>query len=307
MSFWELCSQQIVLFILMLIGLILTRRKVITEEGTRVLTDLCIQVIIPCNIIKSFMIEFSTQVLVSCGLLFVIALAMQLIGLLLNKFLFNRFPPQQKKILQYCSIISNGGFLGTPVAEGIYGDTGLMYASVFLIPMRIMMWSAGTGYFVAGGTDRRKVIKNVLTHPCLVGVYIGLILMITQLQLPSVIEKPIRLIGNCNSAITMFVIGTILAKMEAGKLFDRTSLLLSLYRLVILPGIALLLCLLLKTDPTASGVSVVMTGMPAAAMTAVFAARYGSDAEFATKCVVLSTLLSMITIPLWVYAVQAIL
>ena len=307
MSFWDLCSQQAVLFILMLIGMLLKKRNTITDDGVRTLTDLCIQIIIPCNIINSFLIRFNIEILISCAWLLGIGLFLQIFGLIMNRFLFNRFPVQQKKILQYSSLISNGGFLGTPVAEGIYGSMGMMYASVFIIPMRIIMWSAGTGYFVSGGNDRKKVIKNVVTHPCLVGVYIGLFLMITQIQLPEILAKPIRLIGNCNSAMTMFVVGTILARLNVKTIFDKGIALFSLYRLIALPALALGLALLVKLDPTASGVSVVMTGMPAAAMTAVFAARYGSDAEFATSCVIFTTLLSMITVPLWVYLIQMIL
>ena len=304
MSFLELCSQQAVLFILMLIGLILKKRNTITEEGVKLLTDLCIQIIIPCSIIKAFLIEFNSQILLSCGMLLLVALLMQLLGLLLNRFLFNRYPDRQKKILQYDTIISNGGFLGTPVSQSIYGDLGMMYAAIFLIPMRIVMWSAGTGYFVTGGNDKKKVLKNVLTHPCLIGVYIGLFLMITQLSLPDILLKPIRLIGDCNSAITMFVVGTILSRLELKTVFSRATLFISAIRLLIMPAAAMGLCLLFRMQPVASGV--VMTGMPAAALSAVFAARYGSDAEFATRCVILTTLLSMVTIPLWVYAAQLV-
>ena len=63
---------------------------------------------------------------------------------------------------------------------------GVLYTSIFLIPMRIVMWSAGTTYFVAGETvEKKKLIKNVLTHPCLVAIYLGLLCMVPQVQLPS--------------------------------------------------------------------------------------------------------------------------
>ena len=81
---------------------------------------------------------------------------------------------------------------------------GVLYTSIFLIPMRIVMWSAGTTYLVAGETvEKKKLIKNVLTHPCLVAIYLGLLCMVTQVQLPSVILNTVKYIGNCNSALTM--------------------------------------------------------------------------------------------------------
>ena len=150
--------------------------------------------------------------------------------MILNHFLFNRYPDTRKKVLQYGTLVSNSGFLGYPVAEGVYGDLGMFYASVFLIPLRLVMWSVGTGYFMARQESRKEVLKKVLTHPCLIAVYIGIVLIL---------------------------------------------------------------------DPVATGIAVLMTGMPAGATTAIFAARYGSDAPFATKLTVLSTLLSMFTILFW--------
>ena len=190
----------------------------------------------------------------------------------LNHFLFNRYPDTRKKVLQYGTLVSNSGFLGYPVAEGVYGSLGLFYASVFLIPLRMVMWSVGTSYFMASHMSRRQVLQKVLTHPCLIGVYIGILIMVTQVRLPGFLTMTIRYIGNCNAAVTMFIIGTILAW-----------------------GVSAVLHL----DAVATGIAVLMTGMPAGATTAIFAARYGSDAPFATKLTVLSTLLSMFTILFW--------
>ena len=146
---------------------------------------------------------------------------------------------------------------------------------------------------------RNIVFHIILTHPCLVAVYLGMFLMFTQIHVPEVLASSVRSIGNCNSAVTMFIIGTILADVDVRTIINKTTAGFGIFRLVLLPGAALALSRLLGLDSVAAGVAVIMTGMPAGATAAIFAARYGSDAEFATKCVVLSTLLSMITIPVW--------
>ena len=170
--------------------------------------------------------------------------------------------------------------------------------------MRVVMWSAGTTYFVADeALDKKQVAKNVLTHPCLLAVYLGLLAMVTQISLPAVVTQTVQYIAACNSAVTMFLVGTILADVKLSSLLDRTALLFSLFRLGALPALALGVGLLLGLEPISLGVSVLMTGMPAGATAAIFAARYHSDAAFATRCVVLSTLLSMVTLPLWAHAV----
>lgn len=229
---------------------------------------------------------------------------MQLLCLVLNRFLFDRYDAQRKKVLQYCTIVPMSGFLGNPIAEGIYNEVGVLYTSIFLIPMRIVMWSVGTTYFVAGETvEKKKLIKNVLTHPCLVAIYLGLLCMVTQVQLPSVILNTVKYIGNCNSALTMFIVGTILTDAPLKSIVSRDTVKFSLLRLALLPAAALGVGLLLHLEPTALGVSVLMTGMPAGVTAAIFAAKYGSDAPFAARNVVFTTLLSMLTLPLWAYAV----
>jgi predicted permease len=296
----DLISLQGTLFAMMLIGAWLKKRGIIDENGKRCLTDLCVNIIIPCNIFRSCLIEFNMEIFRACGLLLLSAVLLQMLCLLLNRFLFNRYPPQRKKVLQYCTIVPMSGFLGNPIAEGLYDSLGVLYTSIFLIPMRIVMWSVGTTYFVADAkVEKKKVIRNILTHPCLMAVYLGLICMVTQIPLPAVITKTVGYVGSCNSAMTMFIVGTILADVQLSTIVNKDTVLFSIFRLLLLPAVALGAGTLLGLDTVALGVSVLMTGMPAGATAAIFAARYGSDANFATRCVVFTTLVSMVTLPLW--------
>ena len=307
MELLELFNIQGTLFLMILVGALVKKLGIVDEAGRRCLTDLCVNVIIPCNILKSCLIDLDSSVLRACEILVVVALAIQIISVILNKFLYKNYPEAQNKVLKYCTLVSNGGFLGNGVAEGVYGTLGLLYASMYLIPMRIVMWSAGTSYFVAGGTDKKKVVRNILTHPCLVAVYIGMAIMLLHIPLPTLLTSTITGIGNCNcnTAITMFIIGTILVDVPLLTIVNPTTLWISALRLVLLPAAAWGISLALGLEPVATGVAVIMTGMPAGSTAAIFAARYGSDAVFATKCVVLSTLLSMLTIPVWCYLIGA--
>ena len=304
MKLTDLFSLQGTLFAMMLIGAWMKKKGVIDGNGKRCLSDLCINIVIPCNIFRSCLIDYEPGIFKTCGLLLLSAVLLQGLCLVLNTFLFNRYPDTQKKVLQYCTIVPMSGFLGNPIAEGLYDRIGVLYTSIFLIPMRIIMWSVGTTYFVAGAKmDRKKVLKNVLTHPCLVAIYLGLICMVTQVQLPKVLTETVRYIGSCNSALTMFIVGTILADVKLSEILNRDTLKFSVLRLALLPAAAFGLGRLLGLDTVSLGVSVLMTGMPAGATAAIFAARYDSDAPFATKCVVSTTLLSMLTLPLWSWLV----
>lgn len=299
MDIVRLGNLQLSLFLMILIGLVLRKKNIIDEPGKRCLTDVVVNIIIPCNIIKSCLMPFEGNIFVTCSRILAAGAILQLIFMGLNHFLFNRYPDTRKKVLQYGTLVSNSGFLGYPVAEGVYGSLGLFYASVFLIPLRMVMWSVGTSYFMASHMSRRQVLQKVLTHPCLIGVYIGILIMVTQVHLPGFLTMTIKYIGSCNAAITMFIIGTILADVPFLTIFNRDSFLYSILRLLLLPALAWGVSAALHLDAVATGIAVLMTGMPAGATTAIFAARYGSDAPFATKLTVLSTVLSMFTILFW--------
>ena len=294
----ELISLQLRMFLVMLIGLLFRRKNLISEEGKRNLTDLVIYLILPCNIVKSFMIEFDENILKNFGAVFVISVLIQVVCAVFAKLFYNRMVPEHRKVMQYATVASNAGFLGNPVAEGVFGSIGLALASVYLIPQRIIMWSAGVSYFTEGA-DRKSVFKRVITHPCIIAVAIGLIFMLTQIQLPPFLDSALKDVGNCNTAMSMLVIGTILADVKPKDMLDKSIFLFSGLRLIMIPLLVFGCCVLVHIDPLVTGVSVLLAAMPAASTTAILAAKYDGDAPYASKCVVTTTVLSLLTTPVW--------
>lgn len=294
----ELISLQLRMFLMMLLGLLFRKKNLITAEGKKNLTDLVIYLILPCNIIKSFMIPFDNNTLVNFGKILLISVLIQVFCAILAKGLFRKVSESHRPVLMYATVASNSGFLGNPVAEGVFGSMGLALASVYLIPQRIVMWSAGVSYFTQG-SDRKTVFKRVITHPCILAVFAGLILMVTQVSLPGFLNATIKDIGNCNTAMSMMVIGTILADVRPRELLDPSLFLFSGLRLILLPLAVFLACRLFGVDGLVLGVSVLLTAMPAASTTAILAAKYGGDAVYAGKCVVLTTVLSLLATPVW--------
>ncbi len=294
----NLINLQGMLFLLVAAGVILRKKEILPEGAKAILTDLVIYLILPCNIISSFLIDFNMDILKGFAVILGIASLIQVGCLVLAKVLYNGEPARRKKVLQYGTVCSNAGFMGNPIAEGVYGPEGLMYASIFLVPQRIVMWSAGVSYFT-DSPDRKTVVKKVLIHPCIVAVYIGVLLMVTQLPLPGFLENTIRSIGSCTTTVSMVLIGTILAEVAPGSFLDRGIIKYTFFRLFLIPLLVYAACRLFHVDPLLSGISVLLTGMPAGSTTAILAAKYDGDYIFATKCVVVTTLLSLVTIPLW--------
>ena len=298
MDYNRLLNLQGMLFLLVAAGVVMRKKGILPEGAKTILTDLVIYLILPCNIINSFFIEFNLDILKGFAVILTIAGLIQIGCLMFAKIFYNREPESRKKVLQYGTVCSNAGFMGNPIAEGVYGAEGLMYASIFLIPQRIVMWSAGVSYFTES-PDRKTVVKKVLTHPCIIAVYIGLVLMITQVPLPAFLQNTIRSVGGCTTTVSMILIGAILAEVEPGSILDWGIIRYAFIRLFLLPLLVYVCCRAFHVTPLLSGVSVLLTGMPAGSTTAILASKYEGDYIFATKCVVVTTLLSLVTIPLW--------
>lgn len=304
MDFTKLLNLQIMMFLMMATGVFLRKKNIITLEGKKVLTDLVIDLILPCNIIASFCIEFSPEILKRCGQVFVISCLIEVVCTFLATHIYKKFPKGKRMVLQYGTICLNAGFLGNPLTEGIYGSMGLLYASIYLIPQRIIMWSAGVSFFTES-PDKKTLVKKVVTHPCIVACMIGIIVMGLQITLPDFLFDTINNIGKCTTAITMILIGAILSEADLKTMVTKTTAAFSLLRLIIIPLMVFAGCLLTRMPMLVTGVSVVLAAMPAGTTTAILAVKYNGDEEFATKCVVLTTLLSMIMVPIWCLVIQA--
>lgn len=298
MDFSGLYEMQGMLFLLMIIGTALKKIGVITDEGKSVLADLVIYVTLPCSILKSFEIEFSEGILRSSGTILFLSCMIQAGCYLLNKFLYNPVRPARRKVLLYATMTSNAGILGNPIAEGIFGAMGLFYASIYLIPQRAVMWSLGMTYFTES-PDKKTLVRKICTHPCILAVFVGFALMLLQYRIPGFLGATVKSLSNANTAVSMIFVGTILADAKISSLVEPITCYYSFIRLVFIPALVYGGCLLAGIEGLVTSVSVVLAGMPAASVTAILASKYGGDEEFATKCVVFSTLLSMITVPLW--------
>ena len=294
----ELLILQLTIFILLAVGFLVKKIKIVGGEGQKNITDLVIYVILPCNIVTSFLNGMTKNTLRDCPAILLISIGIQIFSVVFGKFFYRKKEENRRKSLEYGIICSNAGFLGNPIAEGVFGATGLMYASVYLIPQRIMMWSEGLAIF-SGEKDRKGTLLKVVTHPCVIACAIGIVLMLTGVELPAPVLMPLQTIGRCNTALSMFVIGMILADIDFRTMIDKDVVLYTVIRLVLIPLLVFGVCLLLPVSPTVRGVSVLLAAMPAGATTSMLALKYKRDPEFATKLVVFSTLCSIPAIMIW--------
>lgn len=285
------------LFLLMLLGVLLRKKEIIQETGEKTLSGLILNAVLPCSILMSFLGEVTPQKLWQSLDIFLLSLGIHAASYLLARFLYQRCQPEHRSVMKYATICSNSGTMGTPVAEGLFGMEGVFLSAIFLIPLRIAMWTLGIAFFT--GTHEKGVFRRTLTHPCIVAVLLGIVLMLTRLPLPNLVTDCLRTVGNCNAALSMILIGSIMSRMDLRLLWHRDTLFYTAVRLVLLPAGVLLAYLVLELPPMVRNVSVILTAMPAGSTTSILALQYGCDAPFASACTALTTVLSLAAVPLW--------
>ncbi|MCD8373671.1 MAG: AEC family transporter [Oscillospiraceae bacterium] len=300
----KMLSLQLQLFLLIGVGVLASKINILTPAARKSLSSLLIYVILPCNIVNSFLggLDVDASLLTNCAAAVALSLATLIISLLLNKLLFRRYPPEQKSVLSFGMLVSNSSFVGMPMAEALYGTLGVMYTSVYQIPMRFFMWTAGLSLFTK--LDKKHAIIKTLTHPCVIAVFVGFVIMLLGVTLPEFLSSTVMSLSRCTLPVSMIFIGASLSDADIKSVFSRSTLYFTALRLVLYPLFIYVLLLPLPIDSLIKGLTVIMCGMPAAATTSIMAEQYDCDAAFASEVVFVSTLFSIVTMPMLSMLIQ---
>jgi predicted permease len=283
----------------MLVGFITAKIRIVDEHARSSLSNLILDVFLPCNILSSFFGTNRSQ-LPSLGIIFLISAGNLVFCFFLSKLLYRKVDAEQKKVLLYATIISNASFLGNPVIESIFGFEALIYSAAYLVPLRVALWTVGIMIFSGG----KSSMKQILFHPCLVATFLGILVMISGFTSPSLVSRVVFSLGNCTTPVSMIVVGNVLGLVEPRKLITRLTVYYTFIRLVLIPFSLMGVLLVFRPAPVVAGVPVILSGMPAAATTSILANKYGSGSELASKIIFMSTLLSVVTIPVLVWLLE---
>lgn len=300
----RMIDTQLLLFLYMICGVIVSRLKIIRDDNRQVLVRLLMDVAMPMMVLDAFNKPTTKEELLASVWVMAIALAGCVVTGLIGLLLWKKQPENKRKVLMYASMFSNAGNAGLPIVSLVFGPTGVFYASMYLIPPRILQWTVGLGLFVK--PEKGGWVKNVLLNPMVVMIYIGAILMATNWQIPGVFGTAIGNLGSMTAPLSMILIGATLANMNWRMLLDKSVLFISSLRLILFPLLFAVGLHFLNADEMLMNICVILLAMPVASNTAAMAERYGGDHVFASACVSVSTLLSVVTVPIITWLIQLI-
>lgn len=294
----KILNLQVTLFTLIIVGIIATRTKIITADSRKSLSDILINIVLPCNTVSSFLdgVNLGGSFAWDCFLSILISAAIQITATFVSPLVFRKMPVEKRNVCTYGMICSNSSFIGMPVAESLYGSMGVLFTSIFQIPIRFTMWTAGLALFT--NVNKKDAFKKLIIHPCIIAIFVGFILIFLPFKMPYCISNPIKILSKCTTPLSMFVIGSILSGTDIKSMFSKPVILFTVMRIIVFPLLVFAVLYPFKINPLILNLAVIMSGMPAGSTASILADKYGADAIFASQIIFVSTLFSIFTIPM---------
>lgn len=289
----------------MLLGTLLTRIKMLNDETVKGMTDLVLYIVTPCVIIKSFIREFDPTLTKRLLLSFAIAFLAHFGYIILSHLLLHSKNKAQEKVLRFGTVFANCGFMAIPLLQSLIGDLGVFYGTAFIAVFNILVWSYGI--FIMSGDKKALTPKKLIINPGIIGTIIGLIIFFLNIRIPTVVYEPISFLAALNTPLPMIIIGYHLANSNLLNGIKNANAVLGMFlRLIVFPLLVLFVMYLCGIRGEVLVACTISASVPTAANTTMFASKFNADTSLSVSMVSLSTILSLITIPIIVTLAQTI-
>ena len=283
------------------VGYLLARTRLLSQEGSRGLTNVLLYAVLPCAIVSALQQERSPERMIQVLLSILLAAVALGIAMLIAALFF-----RGRGVDNFGAAFSNAGFMGIPLVSALLGPEAVGFAAGMVALLNVLQWTYGQ--WLLTGDQKQMSLRACLTSPMVISFALGLALFFSGLRLPALVTRTLSAMSACNGPLAMIVLGALLGR---GKLLalitDPHGWLCSAVRLLLIPAVTLLLFWLVPAKYQAIRMAVFLTACaPVGSNVAVYAQRAGLDASYASRTVCLSTLLSVVTMPLMILLAETL-
>ena len=303
-NFLTVGQQVLILFVLVLVGYVLGKTNIITDKGGKICSDLALLVATPCVIINSFQREYSPALMYELLVALLVAFGLHLVAIVIAHIVYRKDTPTTR-VYRASAVLSNAGFMGLPLQQAVLGNQGVIYGATYVVAMSVTVWSYGL--LIMDKSSGKIPVRKMVFSPGVIGLVIGLLLFACRIALPEIVLIPVRHLGNLNTPLPMLFTGYYLSKVDVKKALKKGGDYGVLaMRLIVIPVISVALMYVCGIRGVMLVSMAVACTAPVAVAVAMFADRYRQDTETSINLVALSTLFSVLTMPLLLAAVQLI-
>jgi len=298
-------SKTVQLLIILLIGIYARKRKFITRQTVTDLSKLLSHITSPILIFCSFQRDYDSKLLGMGLYLIAGSFLIHLVSCIIAYFVFKPEKGScENAVYEFNTVFANCAFMGFPILQSLFGDElGIMYGSFYNTMFNVFLWTYGIVILTRHKGEGKKIdIKKFIFNPGIVGTVLGFILFVCKIKLPATLLGGLKMVGDSTFPIAMIIIGALVFEMNFKKAFRDIKLYICCsLKLIIIPLLVLICCVLFGVPKTAAMVLIILSGMPAATFGAIFAELYEVNSVNAAKIVCITTILSVATIPFVLY------
>lgn len=293
-SFIVVGTQVTILFILISLGFICGKTKLINKEGIVSINNIMLYIITPCVIINAFQRDFDPSMLKNLLLSTVGAIISHAVSYALAYSIIHNKDEAKRKVQRFAAIFSNCGFMALPLLEALLGDEGLFYGAGYLAVFNICVWSLGQ-YSLAKGVGKFSGWNAILNAGVLSAI-VGIIFFVTSFKLPLLIGAPVSYLAALNTPVPMLIIGYTISKLEFKDIANiKEEALALLIRLIVSPCLLMGILYLIGFRGNLFIATIVSASTPVAAISTMFSIKYCVDESISSKLVAISSLFSIAT------------
>lgn len=288
------------LFLLLILGFVLFKCHIFDEYTNKKISALIVNVASPMLIISSIAgVEGSNKsivfLMIGAGILMYIGFI--ILGKIINRIF--PFPKKDWPVYECMVVFANTGFMGYPVLLDVFGQEAVFYASLIHMAFNFFVYTYAIMCLTKGDDSEFKLNFKQLLTPGIVLIFVGIFIYLFDIQLPSVLMDTINSVGSLTAPLSMMMIGSSLAVYPIKDSFtDWRSYVFAFVRLMIVPFVTMIMCRLLHIDAYYANITIITNAMPVGSMVLMLATQYNANVKIVTRNIVVSTLLSVITIPI---------
>ncbi|MCF0111207.1 MAG: AEC family transporter [Erysipelotrichaceae bacterium] len=304
-----LINTQITILTYLSVGFILYKIKMIDNNAQLFLTELTLSVLLPFSVFVSFVNNMSVDLLVKLSTILIFATAVEIVLFFATKIPKDKlFTKTEQSCVNYGLLVSNGALIGSPVIESLFGPIGVMYCNVFLIPIRILAYSAGESFYNPSAKKGWKdIARALLTNKILDAMFLSFFFIVLNITIPAPVLTAFSKIGAATSPMSLILVGSMLAQKITINLdvLKKVGIITGL-RLIVIPLFMLCICKVCGVDFETTAVMTLLMGMPVGSTCATFAKKYRGNEEFASLVVFFTTILSTGTLVLLMRIIEMV-
>lgn len=295
----EIVNQVLILFLMAIVGFYAAKKKYINKETNNGLCKILLNIALPMLVINSFTTGFSKDMLLTAEKLFLYSIVVHVALIIFAKLIYIKTGKKSIGVSKFVTVFSNSGFIGYPVMNGLYGSKGVFYCAVFGIVINVFMFSYGIIVIKNENGSILKELKKAILNPVIISTIIGIVILASGIKLPYVLQQAIKSTGSLTSPLSMIIVGVMLEGIDFKMaLSGKFVYVLSFVRLIAVPVVTFLVVRAFGAPILIADILVILESMPAPSNAAAFCVEYGSDEVLAVKSIFVTTVFSMITIPI---------